>query len=341
MSNYSELREKGLTHQSDRFALTFDPLPEILQEIQETYHRDDVMITAKLHKLNIYTVGDFFKGHRDTPRGTDHIGSLVVCLPSKFEGGQLVVKSQERSKTYDWSKVCSEGYIGWAFLYSDCEREVLAVTTGSRLTLVYDVYARPVGTFSPQSDIAATDFYAHLRAVVAANGPTKTLAFGMQHAYPQRRKMPEHRYGAWQHDDTDADHEDDGYNDIPSSSLKGVDRMIYQAAIELGLNVNLGVVRVKYDSESDDSSRMDLSESDESETEDRTKHKKRMPYWVSEHRDMGVQNSDIDYEYRFLKDRLYVQKRPDLIWVTPTGSTFVGGEYLRHGNEVSLSQCQR
>ena len=44
-------------------------------------------IRAELYKLNVYSgPSDKFKPHVDTPRGNDQIGSLVVCLPSAFEG---------------------------------------------------------------------------------------------------------------------------------------------------------------------------------------------------------------------------------------------------------------
>lgn len=77
------------------------------------YLHDGVHLRAHLYKLNIYPTGGFFKAHQDTPKDYSHIGSLVICLPSKFEGGQLAVKSRDgRNKTFDWSKVCSQGHIG-------------------------------------------------------------------------------------------------------------------------------------------------------------------------------------------------------------------------------------
>lgn len=45
-------------------------------------------VRAELIKLNIYSPGCFFKGHVDSPKGSA-FGSLVVFLPSYFEGGAL------------------------------------------------------------------------------------------------------------------------------------------------------------------------------------------------------------------------------------------------------------
>jgi len=44
-------------------------------------------IVAELYKLNVYSgPSGMFKPHIDTPRGRTQFGSLVVCLPTEFEG---------------------------------------------------------------------------------------------------------------------------------------------------------------------------------------------------------------------------------------------------------------
>ena len=43
-------------------------------------------------QLNAYTQGDFFAAHTDSPRGSNVLGSLVVCLPSAHTCGCLVVR---------------------------------------------------------------------------------------------------------------------------------------------------------------------------------------------------------------------------------------------------------
>jgi hypothetical protein len=93
--------------------LNFDPLIKILPEIiQELYFDENEYLEAKMYKLNVYPEGGFFKPHRDTPKGGRHIGSLVVCLPSNFEGGELVVKQGTRVQEFSWSKCCAEGRLG-------------------------------------------------------------------------------------------------------------------------------------------------------------------------------------------------------------------------------------
>lgn len=92
-------------------------------------------VVAQLDKLNVYSKGDFFKGHVDTPRSPDMFGTLLLNLPVKHEGGALVVhaphghpEGAEPRKT-NWG---SETSIGWIAFFSDCLHEVLPVTSGNR-----------------------------------------------------------------------------------------------------------------------------------------------------------------------------------------------------------------
>lgn len=47
-------------------------------------------IVAELYQLNIYSgPSGMFKSHVDTPRGRTHFGSLVIVLPTNFDGRTL------------------------------------------------------------------------------------------------------------------------------------------------------------------------------------------------------------------------------------------------------------
>jgi hypothetical protein len=115
-------------------------------------------IHAELYKLNVRCSSLFsthlltdeyqiyqgpsgmFKPHVDTPRSDLQIGSLVVCLPCAYEGGQLVVRHQGHSTIFDWSGSATD--VQWAAFYSDCEHEVLEMTSGHRITLTYNLFVR-------------------------------------------------------------------------------------------------------------------------------------------------------------------------------------------------------
>ncbi len=84
--------------------------------------------------LNVYSEGDFFKGHVDTPSSEEMFGTLLINLPVEHEGGQLTIKEPLRGNeheefTTEWGK--ASGF-EWVAFFSDCEHEVLPVTRGHR-----------------------------------------------------------------------------------------------------------------------------------------------------------------------------------------------------------------
>ncbi|PIG83852.1 hypothetical protein AARAC_001818 [Aspergillus arachidicola] len=97
-------------------------------------------ISAELYKLNIYSgPSGLFKSHVDTPRSVRQVGSLVVCLPAAFKGGNLLVRHGGKEVDFDWAPKSATA-IQWAAFYSDCSHEIKTVTEGDRLTLTYNFY---------------------------------------------------------------------------------------------------------------------------------------------------------------------------------------------------------
>lgn len=95
-----------------------------------------------LHKLLLYKSGSFFKLHRDSEKETGMFGTLVIQLPSKYEGGKLVVKHNGQSEGCDFSSLknsSNEFSTFFSAFYCDCEHEVLPVINGIRICLVYNM----------------------------------------------------------------------------------------------------------------------------------------------------------------------------------------------------------
>ncbi|KAF9417900.1 hypothetical protein BGZ76_004469, partial [Entomortierella beljakovae] len=88
-------------------------------------------IYPSLNKLCVYDTHGFFKEHVDTPK-TNIFASLVVCLPTSYEGGILAVEDE----SFDLSSASS---IKWCAFYSDCNHKIDEVTKGFRVTLTYDL----------------------------------------------------------------------------------------------------------------------------------------------------------------------------------------------------------
>ncbi|KAF2472367.1 uncharacterized protein BDR25DRAFT_283777 [Lindgomyces ingoldianus] len=110
-------------------------------------------VRAELSKLHVYTSpSGMFKAHFDTPQSASHFGTLVVCLPCVHEGGQLIVRHRGHSTTFDWSK--SSNSLQWAAFYTDCEHEVLEVTSGHRLVFTYKLcVSRGLGDLAGNCDV--------------------------------------------------------------------------------------------------------------------------------------------------------------------------------------------
>jgi len=98
----------------------------------------DAPITAEFYKLLLYDEGSFFVGHRDTEKAPGMFATLVVALPSSFAGGELIVRHKGREARLDLR--CDDpAEAAFAAFYADCVHEVLPVTKGYRLTLVYNL----------------------------------------------------------------------------------------------------------------------------------------------------------------------------------------------------------
>jgi len=101
-------------------------------------------IEAEFYKMLIYEPGSFFVSHRDTEKTPGMFATLVIALPSSCSGGELVVRHKDRSVSLDL-RVDDPAEVAFAAFYADCLHEVLPVTAGYRVTLVYNLLRRGKG----------------------------------------------------------------------------------------------------------------------------------------------------------------------------------------------------
>ncbi|KAL1959356.1 hypothetical protein VTO42DRAFT_2159 [Malbranchea cinnamomea] len=147
-------------------------------------------VRAELYKLNIYSgPSGLFRAHVDTPRSDSQFGSLVVCLPSHFKGGNLEIRHNGQVVDFDWSDL-SSSHIQWAAFYGDCEHEISKVTEGHRVTLTYNLYVtEPVGAGllpRPPVDPSSFPLYGKIRALLDQPGFFQkggVLGFFCSHSY--------------------------------------------------------------------------------------------------------------------------------------------------------------
>jgi predicted 2-oxoglutarate/Fe(II)-dependent dioxygenase YbiX len=113
-------------------------ITKIIDAIKEEFSIDE-NVSAELYKLLIYEKGSFFAPHRDSEKSPGMFATLVVCLPSRHEGGTFIVKHDSQTKEIDFGGAGSEFKTQFAAFYADCQHEITPVTAGFRICVVYNL----------------------------------------------------------------------------------------------------------------------------------------------------------------------------------------------------------
>ncbi|KAF7291189.1 Fe2OG dioxygenase domain-containing protein [Mycena indigotica] len=224
-------------------------------EKDEEEKEDGRVLRAELYKLNAQA--RFSRPTvKDTPRGDDMIGSLVIVLPTKHEGGALTLSQEGSTWVFDSASQleadAGSPVVAYIAFFSDVTHTVEPVVSGYRVTLTYNLFltARTPGTATTRI-IPAPELNCEtsLRALLAdpkwlPNGGH--LAFGLTHQYPMPR--PRNTYdGTYDEFDYDDDDEPIPRVKLPvldEALLKGCDARLHNAALRAGLQPR---VRLIYD----------------------------------------------------------------------------------------------
>ncbi|KAM7212024.1 hypothetical protein V8F06_012584 [Rhypophila decipiens] len=225
-------------------------------------------VSAEFYKMLIYEKGALFKAHTDTEKIPGMFGTMILCLPSPHEGGDLVVKHRGARKVFKTSAGKSDLIMSMACWYSDVSHEVLPVTSGYRWVLTYNL-AIPPSLERPTADLS--------RAIT--RDLRHTLRRWIQKAAsPDFNPQTDHgRLGyELEHEYTEAN--------LSLRALKGTDLLraqcLKELATELGLEVFLAMIKKEeegivksdswwmrdnhkarwFDSDSDEESMHDLDE---------------------------------------------------------------------------------
>ena len=165
----------------------------------------DGSLSAELHSVLLYEPGQFFAPHQDSEKSDDMIGSLVVMLPSRSTGGELVVEHGGEKMQFAGSTTA----LTFAAFYSDTRHEVLPVKSGNRIVLTYNLMRRgditAPAVSNPELIVRAADhLHRHFntrRASRWGDGtqstpPPDRLIFLLDHRYSQRGLRLSHLKGA-------------------------------------------------------------------------------------------------------------------------------------------------
>jgi hypothetical protein len=214
--------------------LHFDPAKSgVLDAIRRQLAPNDPNpLSAELYNVNVYGSDGHFQPHKDTPRGSDMIGTLVVCLPSQFSNGSFVVTHRGASRVHDWGedirRQTEPTRLHWAAFFGDVDHTIHKVWSGLRVTLTY-ILRRGEGAVPAPSPVGSQTELLH-RRLSAALADRRflprggVLAFPCFHMYShearfQRAIRPLTRASALK--------------------LKGRDQHVAAAAIQAGLTTSL------------------------------------------------------------------------------------------------------
>ncbi len=127
----------------DRFTLTNPAwqafIDATVADVQIKLGLEKQKLESHLYDLLVYEKGSFFLPHRDGEKVDRMVATLVVVLPSEFEGGELVVRHEGREEVVDFNGTDDRFKIQFAAFYADCEHEVKPLRSGHRICLIYNL----------------------------------------------------------------------------------------------------------------------------------------------------------------------------------------------------------
>lgn len=256
---YDDSVRKALQLPASQFEIDIpeDKLDEILADIKAKL-RIKTDLVAERYSINAYEKGGKFAKHKDTPRGDDMLGTLVLCLPSLFRGGGMTVSMGDESHEYfqlgRWSwESANNGHpswwdtysnkdpdfskIPWCAFFADVDHEIHQVTSGLRVTVAYLLRRKdhqPASAILPRTlkeqeqTVSLQDSFSQaLRSenFLSAGG---TVGFPCQHLYTNQQLFSQKGSSS-----------DTPLTTKAINNLKGRDHMVAQVAASLGLSVRL------------------------------------------------------------------------------------------------------
>ncbi|MFT3695148.1 MAG: hypothetical protein QM831_18570 [Kofleriaceae bacterium] len=196
-----------------RAKITGLDLDPIMERIESAF-----CTTAKLYPklldVLVYPTGGKFVRHKDTPRSVDQIGTLSVEVPSPHTGGAMLLDDHLHALTVDWSAPSAE--LRWVALFGDVDHEIVPVTSGHRITLVYTLSL----TDEPRTDITFAALRNTLHDAIIALAATDFEGRAPTLYIPCTRLA-----------NTSVD------DDLTDETLRGTDRVIAEALAACGVPV--------------------------------------------------------------------------------------------------------
>ncbi|KAK8062540.1 hypothetical protein PG997_014637 [Apiospora hydei] len=108
-------------------------------------------VRADPYKLLLYDPGSFFKPHKDSEKAPGMIATLVICLPSIHQGGDVHTSHSGQKYVLTTSQPSAFDVTALAW-FSDVTHEVKEITSGHRLVLTYNIVLEDGPSSRPSAD---------------------------------------------------------------------------------------------------------------------------------------------------------------------------------------------
>ncbi|THH00262.1 hypothetical protein EW026_g2251 [Hermanssonia centrifuga] len=107
------------------------------------------------------------------------VATILVTLPVKFRGGDLIVRSPEGMEEKYHTKGTKVGDMEWTAFTGDCDHEIEPIVKGCRVTISYAVHLKSFGPASIQADplITPSDQFLDLLSPVLNLSRGRRVAF--------------------------------------------------------------------------------------------------------------------------------------------------------------------
>lgn len=114
-------------------------IDKTITQIKPDLGIENKQIAAHLYKMLIYEAGDFFLPHKDSEKEKGMFGTLIIGLPSKHSGGEVILSFDGKEHSVSFAEDCSNDKLPYVAFYADCQHEIKPTTSGYRVCLVYNL----------------------------------------------------------------------------------------------------------------------------------------------------------------------------------------------------------
>ena len=139
------------------------------------------------YKLLMYEKGSFFLPHQDTEKEEGMFATLIIQLPSIFEGGELIMYvGKGKPHVCNLGAECNdaERTVYYTMHYADIRHEIKPLTAGVRLAIAYNVCFNKEGSIVPKT--SSEMFEDPLKNVIATLFKDTQVILPLSHEYTKK-----------------------------------------------------------------------------------------------------------------------------------------------------------